>query len=186
VFSDYREVMYNKKNIDFHAVKHHNVSRDTLRFFDMFFTKYIHHAGVTVDETTKFIFIMKKLYNYDDILNKVLKKYNHHNIQFVIIEDRFTNNLLERNKDDFLCQYFFTTMSKENNCFLISNDKYRDKNNYIHLFDNDIVVSITQLNNDVVQNCAVKCTVKQHVLSTMIDQSIKRRSIPKRQLISII
>ena len=38
IFSDYREIIYKKKNIDFHSVKHNNKEQDTIGFFKLFFS----------------------------------------------------------------------------------------------------------------------------------------------------
>ena len=70
IFSDYREIVYKKQNIDFHSVKHNNKEKDTYNFFGLFFTKYI--QKVNIKKGSIFIFIMKKINNYDEILNNIL------------------------------------------------------------------------------------------------------------------
>ena len=37
IFSDYREIIYKKRDIDFHSVKHENKEKDTYDFFHLFF-----------------------------------------------------------------------------------------------------------------------------------------------------
>lgn len=186
IFSDYREVIYKKENIDFHSVKYNNVTNDTLQFFNMFFTKYIQYTSLNITDDTKFIFVMKKLYCYDNVLATVLKSYQQYNIQFVIIENRYTNTLLERNKDDFLCQYFFYMMSKSNDCVLISNDKYRDKMTYLKYFNQGVTVTILQIINGAIKNASAQCQVKQDCLHILFSQHIHRQSIPKQRLITIV
>ena len=105
IFSDFREIKYKKSNIDFHSVKHCNKEKDTYDFFNLFFTKYIDH--VNIDKSSQFYFVMKKLNNYDTILDNIIKSHDKFNMQFIIIEDKYDNVILDKNKDDFLCQYFF-------------------------------------------------------------------------------
>ena len=110
IFSDYREIIYKKKNIDFHSVKHNNKENDTYNFFRLFFTKYI--EKVNIEKCSVFIFIMKKINNYDDILNNILNSYNDFKIKFILIEDEYNNKTIDKNKDDFLCQYIFFFLFK--------------------------------------------------------------------------
>ena len=65
-WSDFREIKYKIKNIDFHSVKHINKEIDTIEFFELFFTKYI--KLINIDINSNFIFILKKLTNYEHIL----------------------------------------------------------------------------------------------------------------------
>lgn len=159
IFSDYREIVYKKNDIDFHSVKHENKEKDTFAFFELFFTKYIKKVNIKT-ENSSFIFILKKIHNYDCILNKVLKIYSSLNIHFLLIENEFKNKLLDKNKDDFLCQYiFFMIFQKYKNCILISNDKYRDKLEYIQLFNN--VVST----NCIIQNSETTGTINVKMIN---------------------
>lgn len=186
IFSDYREMKYKKLNIDFHSIKHTNKEQDTQDFFDIFFTKYLQYANI--DPHNKFIFIMKKLNNSENLLQNILLKYLHINIQFVIIEEKYSNTILDKNKDDFLCQYFFWYFRQQTNCFLISNDKYRDKDNYINLFNFDISLTILKYNHSTysLQKISTFINATQDIPFLNNYNPIKRSSIPKHKLSSII
>ena len=146
IFSDYREIIYNKNHIDFHSVKHKNKEQDTMGFFNMFFTKYIYIQKKQIPINSEFIFILKNINNYDYILKKVINTYKQFNIKFILIENEFDNELMDKNKDDFLCQYiYFSLFYKFKNCILISNDKYRDTMKYISLFSSNITYKDQQL-----------------------------------------
>ena len=132
IFSDFREIKYKRQNIDFHSVKHVTKNQDTCDFFKLFFTRYIAYTGIKPN--SKFYFIMKGLNDYDVVLDNIIKTHYNFDIKFVIIPDKFKNKILDKNKDDFLCQYFFYMFQKTNQCMLISNDKYRDAESYIKLF----------------------------------------------------
>ena len=71
IFSDYREIIYKKKDIDFHLVKYENKEKDTYDFFNLFFTKYVEKVNINKSKST-FIFILKKIHNYECLLNKIL------------------------------------------------------------------------------------------------------------------
>lgn len=129
VFSDYRETLYSKTGVDFHKVKYDNLEKDTLGFFDLFFMDYISLVKIPID--SDFIFVIKRIYNYDEILVNVLMKYNKISIKFILVNDRYNNLLIDQNKDDYLCQYLLTIYS---NSVLVSNDRYRNKRDYTGLF----------------------------------------------------
>ena len=134
LFSDYREIFYKEKNIDFHLLKHKMLEKDTFDFFKMFFTKYINYTKISKE--SEYIFILKKITNYNVVLYKIVELYKDIKIKFIIIETKFTSNLLDKNKDDFFCQYLFCILlDKNKNVMLITNDKYRDSINYVNLFD---------------------------------------------------
>ena len=143
IFSDFREIKYKKQNVDFHSVKHSNKEQDTYDFFKLFFSKYIDY--VKIDRSSQFYFVMKKLNDYETILDNIMQTHYDFNMKFIIIEDKFNNDILDKNKDDFLCQYFFYVLQKNNDCVLISNDKYRDKRSYIKLFNFDIFSCIDSI-----------------------------------------
>jgi hypothetical protein len=186
IFSDFREIKYKKSNIDFHNVKHHNKMQDTIDFFDLFFTKYI--SFVNIDSNSKFIFVMKKLNNYIETLGYVLKKYQRYDVQFMIIEDQYQDAVLDKNKDDFLCQYFFYVMSKSTDCTLISNDKYRDKKQYVNLFLSDMSLCTLEFDkcSQKVNKSVIKYKVNKNVASNLIGQTCSRCTIPKSKLNMII
>jgi len=182
IFSDFREIKYKKDNIDFHSVKHSNKEQDTYDFFKLFFTKYIDY--VHIDKSSMFYFVMKKLNDYEVILDNIMKTHYNFNMKFIIIEDKYENDILDKNKDDFLCQYFFYILQKNNKCILISNDKYRDKKNYIKLFNFDIFIRVINYNRKT--NNLEKSTLKIHLTDTIGDnillQKYTRCTIPKRDL----
>jgi hypothetical protein len=186
IFSDFREIKYKKQNIDFHYVKHDNKLKDTLDFFDLFFTKYIDF--VKINRNGNFIFIMKKLNDHVDTLGHVLKKYHNYNVKFMIIEDQYQDLTLDKNKDDFLCQYIFYVMSKSTNCTLISNDKYRDKKEYIGSFIYDMTICTLEWNKIIqsVQKSVIKYKVNPNIRNNLRTQTCLRCTIPKRKLNIII
>ena len=178
-WSDFREIKYKIKNIDFHSVKHINKEIDTIEFFELFFTKYIKLININ----SNFIFILKKLTNYEHILLKVLKKYNNINIRFIIIESKYTELLLDKNKDDFLCQYLFCFLMKHNdNCILISNDLYRDLSTYVKKYNNTINIKILQNNTKSISDI----NLQSNILNNMNNIQYKRSAIPKNKLYKII
>lgn len=186
IFSDFREIKYKRENVDFHSVKHSNKEKDTYDFFDLFFTKYIDHVGI--NKTSQFYFVMKKLNDYEKILDNIMKKHHHFNMKFIIIEDKFENEILDKNKDDFLCQYFFYVLGKKNHCTLISNDKYRDKKSYIKLFNFDIFLRVVSYNkkNKSLEKSTLKIQLSNTISNEMITQKYTRCTIPKKDLNCIL
>jgi hypothetical protein len=186
IFSDFREIKYKKENVDFHSTKHLNKEQDTYDFFKLFFTKYIQYVGLK--RNSPFIFIMKKLNEYEKILNDILIKYSQYDISFLIIEDKYNNDILDKNKDDFLCQYIFYTFRKNNECILISNDKYRDRHNYIKLFDFDMIISLLKYNNNnkKIDKINKTFTMNKNIQNNLLKQIFTRCSIPKNKLNNII
>ena len=170
IWSDYREIKYKMNNVDFHSVKHKNLEIDTFEFFELFFTKYIEYTNININ--SNFIFILKKITKYEEILVKILKKYHNVNIRFIVIESKYNELLLDKNKDDFLCQYLFCFLMKtNNNCILISNDKYRDLLSYVNKYDK---ISITTLQ---VSNLKLD-SVKNHLnININILDLIDRKSV---------
>lgn len=189
IFSDFREIKYKKENIDFHSIKHSNKDKDTYDFFKLFFTKYIDH--VKIDRSSQFIFVMKMLNNYEHILDNIMIQNIQYNIKFIIIEDKYKNAILDKNKDDFLCQYFFYILKKTNDCVLISNDLYRDNMNYINLFNFDISIRVFDI-NEKTKKIEKKCMkielseISSIIGQSMIDQKYIRCTIPKRKLECIL
>lgn len=197
LFSDYREIKYEKANINFHDVKHLNKEKDTLDFFDLFFTKYISYANqknennkININGT--FIFILKKITNYDIILYNILDIYKNFNIRFIIIESKYNINLLDKNKDDFLCQYISSYLiSNNDHCTMISNDQYRDKKLYITKFKNDynsiIIKVITKKENSMfIEHSVMKLDFEKIICNNMLSQKYKNCTIPKNQLKHIL
>lgn len=182
IFSDFREIKYKKDNIDFHSVKHCNKEQDTYDFFKLFFSKYIDY--VQIDKTSKFYFVMKKLNDYENILDNIMKTHSKFNLRFIIIEDKYNNAILDKNKDDFLCQYFFYILQKNNNCVLISNDKYRDKKNYIKLFNFDISIRVINYDKktESLEKSLLTIKLTDSISDHMILQKYTRCTIPKRDL----
>lgn len=207
IFSDYREIIYKKKDIDFHSVKHENKEKDTYDFFHLFFTKYVKKVNINKSNST-FIFVMKKIHNYENILNKIILFYSGIKIHFFLIENEFRNKILDKNKDDFVCQYiFFTLFHKYKNCILISNDKYRDKLEYINMFNSSIDIKIikiskvpdtpfvqmqTQINienklsNLYISNLNLSLDINKNIIKMMEKQNCVRCTIPKHKLHTIL
>jgi hypothetical protein len=186
IFSDFREIKYKKYNVDFHSVKHTNKTQDTYDFFELFFTKYIVYTKI--DKQSKFYFIMKKLHDYDNILDDILTKYNKLNLKFIIIEDKYKHDILDKNKDDFLCQYLLCSLKEKYDCILISNDKYRDNVSYIKLFNFDIFIKTINYNknDNTLEKINIKIKLTNTVMDTMIAQKYKRCTIPKKDLNTIL
>lgn len=182
IFSDFREIKYKRENIDFHLVKHTNKIKDTYDFFKLFFTKYIDY--VKINRSSQFYFVMKKLNKFEIILYNIIKSYSNFNIKFIIIEDQFSNEILDKNKDDFLCQYFFYILSKNNDCTLISNDKYRDRQQYIKLFNFDISLQVMTLNKKTqsIEKSSLKIELTKTISENIISQKYNRCTIPKQKL----
>jgi hypothetical protein len=185
-WSDFREIKYKLLNIDFHTVKHTNKEKDTFEFFDVFFNKYLQF--ININNKSTFIFVMKKLSNYDKLLYSILEIYKHINIRFIIIENRYTNELLDKNKDDFLCQYIFSYYRDLNDCILISNDQYRDKQMYIKEFNSLKSCSIRMLkkNGQMIENIVVQLNIDTKICDNILQQSCNRKTIPKNKLFNII
>jgi hypothetical protein len=181
IFSDFREIKYKKQNVDFHSVKHSNKEQDTYDFFKLFFSKYIDY--VNIDKSSQFYFVMKKLNDYETILDNIMRTHEF-NMKFIIIEDKFNNDILDKNKDDFLCQYFFYILQKNNRCILISNDKYRDKKSYIKLFNFDIFIRVINYNSKTKQleKSTLKIRLTDSIGDHLILQKYTRCTIPKRDL----
>lgn len=187
IFSDFREIKYKKNNIDFHLVKHSNKDQDTYDFFELFFSKYIDY--VNINKSSHFYFVMKKLNDYENVLDNIIRTHSNFNMTFLIIEEKYENAIIDKNKDDFLCQYFFYILKQNNNnCTLISNDKYRDKKNYIKLFDFDLFIRIVNYNSKTssIDKSILKIQLNNIISKNMILQDYIRCTIPKRHLNRII
>jgi len=188
IFSDFREIKYKKLNINFHEVKHINKEKDTFDFFELFFTNYINYTGISRD--SNFIFILKKLTNYDIILYNILEKYKDLNIRFIIIESKYDIDILDKNKDDFLCQYIFSYLiSNNDNCILISNDKYRDRKNYVTQFINNkctASIRVVKILNNLIENATLDLDIEQIICNNILTQKCKRCMIPKHKLKNIL
>ena len=182
IFSDFREIKYKKQNVDFHSVKHSNKEQDTYDFFKLFFSKYIDY--VKIDRSSQFYFVMKKLNDYETILDNIMQTHYDFNMKFIIIEDKFNNDILDKNKDDFLCQYFFYVLQKNNDCVLISNDKYSDKRSYIKLFNFDIFIRVVNYNSKTkgLDKSTLKIRLTDSIGDHLILQKYTRCTIPKRDL----
>ena len=176
-------------NVDFHSVKHVNKEKDTLDFFKIFFTKYISYTGIKSDGN--FLFVMKKITNYDNVLYKVLELYEEFNIRFIIIESKYELDILDKNKDDFLCQYIFSYLiSSNDNCILISNDKYRDREIYVKEFSNNSSTFIRVLkktnNNNLIESALLNIDIETILCNKILTQICKRCTIPKNILRNIL
>lgn len=188
IFSDFREIKYKMSNIDFHSVKHVNKEKDTLDFFKIFFTKYISYTGIKSDGN--FLFVMKKITNYDNVLYKVLELYEEFNIRFIIIESKYDLDVLDKNKDDFLCQYIFSYLiSSNDNCILISNDKYRDREIYVKEFSNNsstFIRVVKKTDNNLIESALLNIDIEKILCNKILTQICKRCTIPKNKLRNIL
>jgi hypothetical protein len=187
IFSDFREIKYKMSNIDFHSVKHINKEKDTLDFFKIFFTKYISYSGIKGDGN--FLFVMKKITNYDNVLYKVLELYQEFNIRFIIIESKYELDVLDKNKDDFLCQYIFSYLiSSNDNCILISNDKYRDRDIYVKEFSNNssTFIRVLKKTNNLIESALLHINIETILCNKILTQICKRCTIPKNKLRNIL
>jgi hypothetical protein len=167
-------------------VKHNNKDADTEEFFELFFSKYIDY--VNINKGSKFIFVMKKLNRYEDVLEKILERYSYFDVKLMIIEDKYTSSILDKNKDDFLCQYIFYILRQRGNVTLISNDKYRDRESYIRLFtfDNITLQTMSCDNGKCVDKKTVKFEVNRQYTPQLAKQNCARCTIPKNKLNAIL
>ena len=188
IFSDFREIKYKMSNVDFHSVKHVNKEKDTLDFFNIFFTKYISYTGIK--SNSNFLFVMKKITNYDNVLYKVLELYERFNIRFIIIESKYELDVLDKNKDDFLCQYIFSYLiSSNDNCILISNDKYRDREVYVKEFSNNsstFIKVVKKTSNNLIESALLNIDIETILCNKILTQICKRCTIPKNKLRNIL
>lgn len=188
IFSDFREIKYKKDNINFHNIKQNTKKKDTLDFFKLFFTKYIQYSNI--NPSSIFIFVMKRLYEYENILIDVLEIYKKFNIQFLIIKSKYNNELLDKNKDDFLCQYIFINYTKQNiSCNLISNDKYRDRLSYLNNYNYmEIIIYNFNLKFENVEKMETYYNIDKKMINEIVEkyQTYHRCSIPKNKLHNIL
>lgn len=187
IFSDFREIKYKKRNIDFHNVKQSTKKEDTIDFFKLFFTRYIEFSAI--NKSSIFIFVMKRLYEYENILSEILESYKTFNVQFLIINTRYNIDLLDKNKDDFLCQYLFLNYKKQNICCkLISNDKYRDRLSYLNYYDNMDIIIYSLDSKKNVSKSTKSYDINKNIVSDLIStyESYTRCSIPKNKLYRIL
>jgi hypothetical protein len=186
IFSDFREMKYKQYNINFHQIKDFNIIPDTLEFFNFFFTKFIKRAKIETDNNI-FIFIVKKIKHYNDnVFENILSLYDSISIHFYIIQSKYNDTLLDKNKDDFLCQYVYHNYNKQYNCILISNDLYRDNSTYISYF---LTFSYLKINhvyytNNILNKKDIYFNLNQN--TQLYQNVINRQSIPKIQLPELI
>jgi len=193
VFSDYREILYKQSHINFHDIKHYTRQKDTFDFFDNFFTKYLTVLGINV-KSSQFMFVMKKLGNYEPILNQIMLKYNTINMKFLIIENNYNNIVQDKNKDDFLCQYIFQLYKNTHNCVLVSNDKYRDREDYVLLYRKPTIGELVIDENVEESTMTIKMltprspmkktqlTFEKFACARILEEQYKRCSIPKNKI----
>jgi hypothetical protein len=177
VFSDYREILYKRSNIDFHKVKHSRKYQDTLSFFDLFFSKYIKFANIDIQG--QFIVVMKKLNDYYPIICTVLHRFSDYDIKFVVINNQFNDTILDKNKDDYLCQYFFRSFEQFNpKCVLISNDNYKDRDQYIYAMNFPLQLSVIDMKYTIELNFESS----RNIMDKLHKNIQTRCCIPKRNL----
>ena len=181
VFSDYRELKYKIMGINFHKIKYKTLYNDTVEFFQFFFTKYIVKQRMSRQDS--FIFVMKKLCGYEKILNKILENFKEITIKFVIVKYKYSDNVINDNKDDFMCQYLLT-LYKGNNSYLISNDLYRNKKEYLNLF-----LELERLECDIMTSnhvCETIFVINKKVVHDIAVLNVSNCSLSKKKLLEII
>lgn len=172
VFSDYRETFYKKQGLNFHDIKYNTLQKDTEDFFDLFFTRYLEMAHIKQD--SEFIFVMKKIYNYQETLTRIITKFETFKIRFVITPDRYKDPLVESNKDDFICQYLVTIY---NDSVLISNDNYKNRQEYSALF-----IKMHKINIEIfIKNKRINTffIINNNIINKIDSLIFNRNSIPK-------
>lgn len=187
IFSDFREMKYKQYNINFHQIKDFNIIQDTFEFFTFFFTKFIVHANIKLNN--RFVFIVKKLKYYNDsILQRILSKYESIDIHFYIIQSKYNDALLDKNKDDFLCQYLYHNYNTNRQIsVLISNDMYRDNVIYIPYFLALSYLKIQDIyyNNKILYKKDIFFNLKQKE-QLYYQTSINRQSVAKIHMPELI
>ena len=178
VFSDYRETYYKNLGMNFHNVKYTNLLEDTVNFFNLFFDDYL--PIVNINRDSEFIFVMKKIHNYEGLLESIINTYKEINIKFVIITDKYQNVLVEQNKDDFICQYLLSIYP---NSILISNDKYRNRIDYLELYRVLNKINIQVIHNNRVSERITNANTFYIINKNAIDKihriKFNRASLPK-------
>lgn len=180
IWSDFRELKYKHENIDYKTRIHKSKVADTYEFFDFFFNKYI--KEIQISKINSFIFVLKKITNYDITLMKMLERYNDININFVIIESRYSEKLLDKNKDDFICQYLLSNNLKHD-LNLISTDRYKDLKLYEKKFNN-ILISVLNMNNNKISSEIFNLELSNQ--NVKIGNKLNRVFVPKTTLMKII
>ncbi len=178
VFSDYRETYYNKFGVDFHTVKYKNIRKDTVEFFDLFFSTYITAACIPIE--SRFIFVMKRIHNYESCIQQVLEKYSTLTIKFIIVQEKYTNKTVDDNKDDFMCQYLLATFPDS---ILISNDKYTNNIEYTSLFlgMREVRAELMCMSKKCVVKARTLFVVNKQVITDIINTEFERTSVPKKR-----
>ena len=178
VFSDYRETYYKNLGMNFHNVKYTNLLEDSVNFFNLFFDDYL--PIVNINRDSEFIFVMKKIHNYEGLLESIINTYKEINIKFVIITDKYQNVLVEQNKDDFICQYLLSIYP---NSILISNDKYRNRIDYLELYRVLNKINIQVIHNNRVSERITNANTFYIINKNAIDKihriKFNRASLPK-------
>jgi hypothetical protein len=180
VFSDYRELKYKIMGVDFHKVKYTTLQEDTVEFFNFFFTKYTTRQKLCI--SSSFIFVMKKLVNYDVVLRGILEDLKHIDIKFVVVTNRYKNKVIDDNKDDFMCQYFLSMYGSSS--YLISNDLYRNKGEYLNMF-----LHLERIETEIMTSKHVNNTIfliDQQVIKNIANLSTTNCSLSKKKLLQVI
>ena len=184
IFSDYREVFYKKQGIDFHSKKTENLKQDLSSFLRFFFTSYLSFMKINIDKSC-FVFVSKKITFCDRIIKKEMLLYKKVDIRFLIIENKFLNFLIDKNKDDYICQYLFCLLKYKYNCTLISNDHFRDKNTYMNLMLVPFTLNQIKVKEEKVENKKFYIEEKEiKQMNIIINNTLcfNFKAIPKNQL----
>ena len=187
VFSDYREVYYKNNSKDFHETKYKTIKQDTESFFDVFFTLYLQKMNIDANQSN-FIFIIKKIYNYEEILASILEKYKYVHIRFVLVYEKYNDKLIEKNKDDFICQYLIAVFNT--NTILISNDNYKDKLMYTSAFLTNSRINIQvlqyQTSTKTITRSSTFLIIDETIINKIISRKITRKNMKKEQFALLV
>jgi hypothetical protein len=128
---------------------------------------------------------MKKLYDQSEVMKKVLSDYKEIDIQLFVITHRYPDKLIEKSKDDFMCQYLLTIYP---NSVLISTDNYTDASCY---YDNfvlleNIKIQLMQFSTNGVLFLDTNFIINKGLVKQIKKHVIIRRRIQKQNLSSII
>lgn len=162
IFSDFREMKYNLYNMDWRDFMYSKFETDLNIFFKWFFNYYV--KELKLHDDYEYIFIMKNV-GFTNLFKTLIKEYP--NISFMYME-KHAEPIIEKNKDDFLCNYFYAFYKIQgHNIQLISNDKYKDLENYYQIF-RDKTFDIKIIKN------SQKYSIKLHIHSIIIEKMLKK------------
>lgn len=175
VFSDFREMRYKLYNIDWKDVMHSKFEKDLNIFFKWFFEYYV--IELKLEKKCQYVFVMKHI-GFQKLFQNILQTYSLYDILFLTI-DKQQDNLIDKNKDDFLCKYLYCLYKIQGRTVhLISNDLYRDFKDYFSIFKDKIFgARLSKISNE--KNINIKIN---HIVLSRVFQKIEKISIKKEKL----